>query len=258
MIDIHCHILPEFDDGSKSKQMSVEMCRMAAESGVTDIVATPHTYNLFDTAEYFERYRERMWYMSDKLKKERIPVKIHEGAEVHVTDDFFHNPDFGKFTLGESEYILIEYSFSRCTIEYAVKAIKAVKAQGLVPVIAHPERYLYTVKDYDFVNRLAEHGVHFQVNLGSVIGELGKEQMRLAKEIVNSGMASFLASDAHRTEFRNTDFTRMLACLPKDIDTSDFDNLLTNNAAEILSGGRIPLPDYTGIEKKSFFQRFKK
>ena len=258
MVDIHCHILPEFDDGSQSKQMSVEMLELAADSGITDIICTPHTYDLFDTAEHFQKYKDRLEYLDYKIKTKHIPVKLHIGAEVHVTDEFFNNPDFSRFSMAGSKYVLIEYSFTKCKIDYAIKAINAVKELGYKPIIAHPERYMYTVEDYDFVNKLAEQGVHFQVNLGSLIGELGKKEQKLAKEIVNSGMASFLASDAHRVAFRNTDFNRMLQCVPKDVDTSDFENLLTNNPLKIINGEDIPLPKYTPIEKKSFFGRKKK
>ena len=52
MIDMHCHILPEIDDGAQSRKMSLQMCRMAAQSGVTDIIATPHMMDLYAGDEF--------------------------------------------------------------------------------------------------------------------------------------------------------------------------------------------------------------
>ena len=81
MIDIHCHILPEIDDGPKTFDESVDMARMAAEDGITGIVATPHlNETLYDPAEI----SRRVSWLRHLLRKENIPVSIMPGADVSV------------------------------------------------------------------------------------------------------------------------------------------------------------------------------
>ena len=88
MIDLHCHILPGVDDGSADEEESCAMARLAVESGVTDIAATPHCnapdpfYNYADSALHarFARLRQR-------LEREQIPLRIHEGMEVFTTPE---------------------------------------------------------------------------------------------------------------------------------------------------------------------------
>lgn len=113
MIDLHCHILPGVDDGSADEEESCAMARLAVESGVTDIAATPHCnapdpfYNYADSALHarFARLRQR-------LEREQIPLRIHEGMEVFTTPELPRLLDEGRLlTLGGTRYLLIEFAF---------------------------------------------------------------------------------------------------------------------------------------------------
>lgn len=256
MIDIHCHVLPEIDDGSTSKQMSVELCDMAAKSGVTDIIATPHMTDLYAKKEFHDRVAVRMKYLNDKLKSENIPVKIHKGCEVYASKDILYSPDLTDLTLAGSKYLLFEFSFIDSDFSYVREVVTVIQSQGLVPVIAHPERYDFILKDYTNINRFADCGVLFQCNLGSLTGELGKKEKRLAKEMLDKGAISFLASDAHRVKFRNTDIKGMINYInehDKKIDTSGFETYLQANPQKIISGESVPYPTVKPLQKKFLF-----
>ncbi len=255
MIDIHCHVLPEIDDGSTSKQMSVEMCAIAADSKVTDIIATPHMTDLYAKQEFHDRVAVRLKYLNDKMKSENIPVRIHKGAEVYASKDILYSPDLTDLTLAGSKYLLFEFSFVNSDFDYVKEVITVIQSQSLVPVIAHPERYDFIQRDYSNINRLSDCGALFQCNLGSLTGELGKREKRLAREMINKGAVSFLASDAHRVKFRNTDLSGMLKCIEKDakkLDMSNIEAYLNTNPALVLSGKTVPYPSPKPLQKHLF------
>jgi len=110
MIDIHCHILPEIDDGANDVYDTLEMALMAVNSGIKAIVATPHcNVPWSDTNYYGHTYRHALQKARDAIAQERMPLKIYSGMEVFVTFDL---PDLIKdgkiLTLNHSDYLLTE------------------------------------------------------------------------------------------------------------------------------------------------------
>lgn len=255
MIDLHCHILPEIDDGAQNREMSLEMCKMAAKSKVTDIIATPHMTDLYTKQEFHTKVSARLKYLNEKMVEENIPVRIHRGAEVYASKDILYSPDLTDLTLAGSKYLLFEFSFIDSDFDYVKEAITVIQSQGLVPVIAHPERYDFIQRDYTNINRLADCGALFQCNLGSLTGELGKREKRLSREMINKGAVSFLASDAHRVKFRNTNIGGMLEQIKNDskkLDLSNFKTYLITNPKLLLSGESVPYPNPQPLKKSLF------
>ena len=255
MIDIHCHVLPEIDDGSQSRAMSLKMCKMAHASGVSDIIATPHMMDLYAGDEFKEKVEVRVRYMNELLQQQGIPLTIHKGAEVYASEDILYSPDLHDYTLAGSRYLLFEFDFGSADLSYAKEVISVVQSQDLIPVIAHPERYTFTQSDYENINRLADCGALFQCNIGSLTGELGKRSAKLAGAMLNAGAISFLATDAHRVEFRNTDIQGMLECIKdfkKKLDLSRIEEFLLTNPMKILKGERVDYPQFETLKKKLF------
>ena len=137
MIDIHCHILPKVDDGSKSWDMSLEMCRMAADDGIEHIVATPHAN---------ERYEYNRQHLASNLEYLRVLVgkapRLSLGCDFHLSydnlQDVFVHPQH--YVIGSTRYLLVEFS------NYGIPPQMTNYLQrfldgGIVPVITHPERY---------------------------------------------------------------------------------------------------------------------
>ena len=255
MIDLHCHVLPEIDDGATSKQMSVEMCKMAAQSEVTDIIATPHMRDLYAKQEFHDKVKVRLRYLNEKMQSENIPLRIHKGAEVYASKDILYSPDLTDLTLAGSKYLLVEVSFTDSDFDYVKEVITVIQSQSLVPVIAHPERYDFIQRDYSNINRLADCGALFQCNIGSLTGELGKREKKLSREMINKGAVSFLASDAHRVKFRNTNLNAMIEQIKNDskkLDMSSFETCLTTNPKLLLSGESVPYPNPKPLQKRLF------
>ena len=113
MIDLHCHILPGVDDGAASDEESLAMARLAVESGVTAIAATPHCNLPGGPRNYVDAaLRDRFLHLARLLVREEIPLRLYTGAEVYATPEV---PallrDRRLLTLGGSRYLLVEFGF---------------------------------------------------------------------------------------------------------------------------------------------------
>ncbi len=203
MVDIHAHILPGLDDGADRTRTSLRMAELAAQSGVTDLIATPHC----NQRRRFENYAsealtEQYLRLKDLLQQEKIPLRLHLGMEVFATGDTAALLRDGKLlTLAGSRYLLVEFGF-RDDAHHMERILRQVTDAGVVPILAHPERYsaLQTLPDYleDWVRA----GVHLQINKGSLSGYFGRESFALAEQMLEHDLASFVASDAHRADRR--------------------------------------------------------
>ena len=176
MVDIHCHILPGVDDGSPSMEDSLEMARMAADSGVTDIIATPHCNLPGDGPKNYRSAALRTGFsrLRQALEQEGIPLGIHPGAEVFCTPELPELLDRRQLqTLGGGRYLLVEFYFDE-SAEFMEQCFHQIRTRGLTPVAAHPERYDAVQRDPYIIRRWFEGGVVIQLNKGSILGRLGR------------------------------------------------------------------------------------
>lgn len=198
MIDIHCHILPEIDDGARDVYDTLEMALMAVNSGIKAIVATPHCNVPWNEPNYYgHTYREALRKARNAIEQERMPIKILSGMEVFVTFDL---PDLirdGKIlTLNHSDYLLTEFDFSEDP-EFVDIMVERLREMGIRPIIAHPERYDFIKEDITAAKRLVNAGCILQINKGSLLGKYGNRSEKAAFELVKNKLAGVVASDAH-------------------------------------------------------------
>lgn len=198
MIDIHTHILPGIDDGAADIYDTLEMVRIAAESGVKAMVATPHTNipDLYDN--YFgKEYVELVHKVKEAVKQEGIPVQILPGMEAFATEDLPERIREQKImSLNQSSYLLMEFPFD-ADIPYAADVLQRVKAMGIRPVIAHVERYEFAQENPQIVYEWRKRGCLIQVNKGSFLGKFGRRARKAAYEFMDHNLVSVIASDAH-------------------------------------------------------------
>jgi protein-tyrosine phosphatase len=193
MVDIHCHILPGIDDGSKSWEMTAEMCRVAAADGITHIVATPHANDVY--AYDRERYTAMLGDLHGAAEGKLI---FSLGCDFHFSydniQDALENP--GRYTIGETQYLLIE--FSDFSLPPSVKQnIFALRSRGLVPIITHPERNQALLQRPEMVLELVDEGCLVQVTANAVTGGWGKTSEKMVQWLLKRGAVHFVASDAH-------------------------------------------------------------
>ncbi len=201
MIDIHSHILPEMDDGSRSVQESKKMLDSFWEQGVEAIVATPHFYIGETSVEEFLEKRE--------LCKEKLISGLGDtkrpgialGAEVQFFPELYSMGSVENLCISGTNYMLVEMPFDEWNKYTYVTLEKLYTAKGITPIIAHVERYLDFQKqsDVETVNRLKDAHALIQMNTSFLISV---KTRRKALNLVKKGLVNFLGTDAHNTESR--------------------------------------------------------
>lgn len=220
MTDIHCHILPGIDDGARDISDTLQMARIAADCGITHIVATPHCNIPGEVRNYAgSGYYGALEYAREAILEAHIPVKLLSGMEVFVTFDL---PDLIRqdkiLTLNHSDYLLIEFDFGEESdfVDFMTDRILEMK---ITPVIAHPERYEFIKYDPDFALLLRKKGCLFQANKDSFLGKYGQGSEKTAFSLLRRGLINVVASDAHSPHHRTPDNKKALSTLSTDWDT---------------------------------------
>lgn len=179
MIDLHNHILPELDDGSRSIEETIEMGKIAESEGISKIIITTHHRKpeyIIDKNVILDKVK----FTNELFKKENINIEIFSGMEVFMDRDIpikLQNNEL--LSLNNSSYLLIEFPM-REKIDYIDDVLHEVKIQGYKPIIAHPERYLEVIKNPNYVKKLIQEGCYIQINASSLTGYFGKESQESA------------------------------------------------------------------------------
>ena len=237
MIDIHAHILPGIDDGSGGIKDTLQMLRTAAASGVTGIVATPHCNVPDSFANYFDSlFLELFDFVSQQIVEEGIPIDLMAGMEVFVTPQV---PDLlmtGKLvTLNQSDYLLVEFDVEE-TPEFMWTMLTELAQIGVIPVVAHPERYLIIQDRPWLVRHWLESGFGVQINKGSFQGRFGYREQATAHRLLQHRMVTVIASDAHTPYQRTTWLTDVYEELAEEYDEAYLDVLFAENPRRICAG----------------------
>lgn len=254
MLDIHSHIIPGIDDGSKNIEMSLEMIRIAAHDGIKNIIATPHYYT-----GYFEKnysyVEEYVGFLNDKVKKEELNINILPGQEIFIDSHTLNNFNEGIIaTLNYSKYILVEFEMDKFN-ESSMDILYELRLRGIEPIIAHPERYIYVVDNPSFLNKFIDESYAFQINSGSITGAFGKNVAKTAEILIQHGICSFVASDAHSINKRSPKMSKALDMV-KEKNEMSYETIL-NNFEALLSNKNLYF-NYEKIkEKRRFFGFFK-
>ena len=235
MIDLHCHILPGVDDGSATDEESCMMARLAVDSGVTAIAATPHC----NVPGQFRNYRsetlhQRFCHLRELLRQNEIPLKLYTGMEVYVTPEVPQLLQQGKLLpLGGSHYLLVEFGFDESR-RFAEQMLEAIRKEGFTPVIAHPERYRFVQTERECLLRWIDEGYVLQINKGSLFGMFGRGAARISNWCLGEGCLHLIGSDAH-SPFRRTTRLEDVWDYAADCDSTEIaDFLLEGNPSRIL------------------------
>ena len=194
MIDMHVHILPGVDDGAKDAQMSQAMMQRAADAGITLMIATPHVYRAED------QLRNRSMLRTGRRIAHEKGIALNMGCEFNyraLRETGLSELD--GFCLSGTKCLLLEFSNDHLMPRWDA-AISEIMDNGYLPIIAHPERYGYIQRDFGIAQEMCDLGCEMQVDAcGLMAGRMGAER-RTARKLIKEGLASYIASDAHRPE----------------------------------------------------------
>jgi protein-tyrosine phosphatase len=211
MIDLHCHILPGIDDGSRSWDESVEMARIAAADGITDIVATPHiTPGLYDNTT--ASISALVFELANRLATAGIPIRLHVGADIRVEPDVVSGVEAATIpVLGKRIRYLVAELPSQMMPPNIRELVYALQLRQIIPIVTHPERHAAMQQDPGLLRQLVEAGALAQVTAGSLTGEFGPVARRAANKMLERNLIHVIATDAHGTQKRRPVLTPGLA-----------------------------------------------
>ncbi len=202
MIDLHIHVLPGIDDGPRDLDEAKLMCGMAAEGGCEVLVATPHQ-------------RHNRWWNNDAAQLEQLRGRVQEavgerpqvllGGEIRIDRELLGElaeaGRSGLQPLAGSRYLLLELDRHGGGPD-TENVVHELQVAGWRPILAHPELLPELARDLPLVRRLAGLGARFQVTAMSLTGDFGRRTRRVAAQLVDEGLVSFVASDAHSPTWR--------------------------------------------------------
>jgi protein-tyrosine phosphatase len=241
MIDIHCHILPGFDDGASSLEESLTMACMASSCGVTGIVATPHFPGKSDSLRRMGELLEKYQLLREAIAGEGIPLTLIPGAEVLCLPETTQLAKQQALpTIGDTSYLLAEFFFNESS-SYMSQTLHALADAGYKPVVAHPERYKAVQKNIRLLQFWFDSGYVIQVNKDSLLGAFGPQVQECANNIIQAGMAHVIASDAH-SSYRRTTHMGGLQRWANDYCNPDYFRILTQRNPARLVEDRSMVP----------------
>lgn len=201
-IDIHSHVLPGIDDGAKNMERSIELTLSLQKLGISQIITTPHInhYVWNNSPEIIE---SKLLETQNALEKNNIATPIRAAAEYFI-DDWFgsHFKDDKLLTLKDN-YVLVEMSYLNAPLNL-YKTIFELQVAGYIPVLAHPERYIFYHKKFSEYEKLKDAGCLFQLNLLSAVEYYGSKIAKTADELLKKGMYDFCGTDVHHKNHINS------------------------------------------------------
>lgn len=236
MVDIHSHILPAVDDGSKSWDMTLEMCHIALEDGVTHMVATPHANDEFkyDREAHLARVDELRQKIGGKME-------FSLGCDFHMSYDNVQAAmaDPTKFTIGNTRYLLVEFSDYGIT-PHVRNILEDFLAIDVVPIITHPERNSILQRNPQVMFPWIESGVLVQVTANSVTGFWGSHPKKVSEFLLKEGAVHVLASDAHEPRKRTPILSKARAAAAAIVGQDYAEMLVSANPLAIVKGEPLP------------------
>lgn len=252
MIDIHTHVLPGLDDGARTLEDSVEMIRIAAKAGTTDLAATPHA-NLdfqFDPQQIKNRIAELQ-------QASGGAVRIHQGCDFHLyhdnIEDALANPT--KYTINHKRYLLVEFPDLLIAKDTAVVFTRLLEA-GMVPIITHPERNFLLHRRLESLQAWVDGGCLVQVTAQSLLGRFGAEVRAVARELMTRGLVHFIASDAHDAGDRTPRLDQAYRHVARRYGRERAEVLFVSNPRAVLCGEPLPEQPPPGAGSREKWYRF--
>jgi protein-tyrosine phosphatase len=240
MIDLHCHILPGVDDGARTLEEAVEMCRMAAADGCEAMIATPHQ-------------RRGEWWNGDVAHLRglagQLQASVNEGfrvalgGEIHVGPQLLEElerlPDSGILSLAGSRYLLIELN-AFITAAQASDLVHELAVGGWRPVLAHPEFIPWLARDPELLGHLVSLGATVQVTAMSLTGDFGRRPQQDTLTFLDAGLVHFVASDSHGTRNRPPGLRRAYQAIAARHSEEMARRLTTDNPRAVLEDRPLP------------------
>jgi len=238
LIDIHCHLLPDLDDGAASWGESLLMAQIAAADGIDQVIVTPRQLGSY-SHNHADYIRQRTEQLRVQLHERGLQLDIYPGAEVWLQADLPQRLADGEIlTLADRhKHLLVELPQVDDAVTDSV--LDAILAQGITPILAHPERHSWVMHDPTQLERRVERGCLVQITAGSIMGLFGAETQQFAESLLHEDLVHFVASAAHGARSRRPLLQRAWARTAEMIGEERAHRLFGRHPALVLEGADI-------------------
>ena len=223
-IDIHSHLLPAIDDGALTFKDTLQLATALKNYGTCQFITTPHIMqHVWDNTYEGIRLKEKETVILLEQSDFKTPFKT--AAEYLMNDQFVNLFQAGQLLTLKDNYVLVEMSYINPPIQlYSI--LFDLQIAGYVPVLAHPERYLFYHNNLSEYDKLKKAGCLFQLNLLSVVGYYGLGIRKIAEQLLKKGMYDYVGSDVHHHQhiaaFNQPVYLKDLAPLKEAISNNEF------------------------------------
>ncbi|NND78029.1 MAG: capsular biosynthesis protein [Flavobacteriales bacterium] len=196
--DVHSHLIPAIDDGSKSIEDSVNMIIRFKKLGFKKLITTPHVMSDFyrNTAVNITEGKNNV---NKELDERKINMSLEASAEYYLDDDLERKIENKEILPIHSKYILFELPFISEPLNLG-QAIFKMQSHGLTPILAHPERYTFWHSDKEKYQKMRDKGVLLQLNLNSLGGFYSPDVRAISEWMVDNDLVDMVGTDCHRID----------------------------------------------------------
>jgi len=234
MIDLHCHMLPGIDDGAPNREVALAMARCAVKDGITTVACTPHIYpGMYENTK--EGIQRAIDAFRQVLAEEGIALQLVIGADTHLAPDLVGSIRAERVaTLNNTRYLLLEPPHHSVPPRFQ-EEVFAIRANGIIPVITHPERLSWIESHYPVFEKLVQAGAWMQITAGSLTGRFGKRPQYWGEKMLDEGMVHILATDSHHIDQRPPLLAEGREAAAKRLGEEESWNLVLHRPAGILN-----------------------
>ena len=232
-VDVHCHCLPGLDDGPKTPDEALALCRALVADGVTTVVATPHQLGRYDRRNAAPVVRAAVQALRSRLDAAGVPLDVLPGADVRLDERIVPLLTSGEvLTVGGGNCLLLELPHE--TYIDPTPMIRLLAARGMRSIVTHPERHEAVRRRPECVTPWLQAGALLQLTAGSLLGTFGRGAEAAAWKWLEAGQAAVVASDAHDTERRPPCMTQAVEAIERRLGTEIARRVCMENPARVV------------------------
>jgi protein-tyrosine phosphatase len=239
-VDIHCHLLPEIDDGAKSLEDSLAMAEIAVSDGIETVVVTPHQLGSY-SHNHGDQIRRRTAQLQAHLHAHAIPLTVLPGADVRIEDGMLAKLKRGEvLTLGDhGRHVLLELPHE---MYFPLEPVlDALRRAGIHGILSHPERNQGLLKNPTLVESLVDYGCLMQVTSGSLMGTFGRASQEMGDWMLREELVHFLATDAHSPQARRPLIRRAFEHAARLVGEETAEAICRHNPSAVADGRDVEI-----------------
>ena len=240
--DIHCHIIPQVDDGSDSINTSIKLAQMMYDDGIRNVICTPH-FGIINPSYDPDKVTEKFELLSNEIKKIYPDMNLYRGNELFIAPAYSDGLDDEKScTLAGSNYVLVEFD-DDVDYDTVCHEFRKLLIRGYFPIWAHAERYIHVFRTVKELRPIVEQGVMIQVNSSSICSLSepvkhrllsGKSNAAVLREMLTEGLVHFVATDCHDMVGREPRMTEASKVLEEIIGKEKTREIMVDNPMMII------------------------